>query len=359
MNLFNKLGRRRGGEASGPLSGRQITFGEQLVKVGALLGEGGFASIYRAQDLASGAHFALKHFRLGCGAGPAAASPCAAVLLQPARLGGRAPAPWLPVATAPAAARRRANPEAVRDVELETGVLKALRACPHIVKLHALACVGPPGGETEAYVLMDLCGDNLAAHLQARGAGAPVRAAAHRPTGSVVPEIHARAVAAERRRCRHPACTQAQGGRLADGEVVEAFWAACQAVAAMHTLDPPLAHRCGAARLLQVALARGPVPQHRNAQSCSGRDAPSSCRDLKAENVLLHPRGRWVLCDFGSASSRQGVLESVNDIAMEEEVVRRYTTPAYRAPEARAAATTRRARDENACPALSLLATGR
>ena len=49
--------------------------------------------------------------------------------------------------------------------------------------------------------------------------------------------------------------------------------------------------------------------------------------------MLLGPNGNWVLCDFGSASARRGVLESARDIALEEEVVRRYTTPAYRAPE--------------------------
>ena len=51
--------------------------------------------------------------------------------------------------------------------------------------------------------------------------------------------------------------------------------------------------------------------------------------------MLLGPAGRWVLCDFGSASARQGVLETAGEIALEEEVVRRYTTPAYRAPEVR------------------------
>ena len=51
------------------------------------------------------------------------------------------------------------------------------------------------------------------------------------------------------------------------------------------------------------------------------------------ENVLRAPSGRWVLCDFGSCSSRHGVLQSARDIALEEEVVRKYATPAYRAPE--------------------------
>ncbi len=64
---------------------------------------------------------------------------------------------------------------------------------------------------------------------------------------------------------------------------------------------------------------------------------PFPSRDLKAENVLRAPSGRWVLCDFGSCSARHGVLESARDIALEEEVVRKYTTPAYRAPEVRLA----------------------
>ena len=61
--------------------------------------------------------------------------------------------------------------------------------------------------------------------------------------------------------------------------------------------------------------------------------ALSSCRDLKAENVLLHQQGHWVLCDFGSTTSFAGVYESTNAIMAAEEIIRKYTTPAYRAPE--------------------------
>lgn len=57
------------------------------------------------------------------------------------------------------------------------------------------------------------------------------------------------------------------------------------------------------------------------------------CRDLKAENVLLHQQGHWVLCDFGSTTSFAGVYESTNAIMAAEEIIRKYTTPAYRAPE--------------------------
>ncbi len=58
-----------------------------------------------------------------------------------------------------------------------------------------------------------------------------------------------------------------------------------------------------------------------------------SCRDLKAENVLQHSDGSWVLCDFGSTTSWSGHYEGTNEIMVAEEEVRKYTTPAYRPPE--------------------------
>lgn len=51
--------------------------------------------------------------------------------------------------------------------------------------------------------------------------------------------------------------------------------------------------------------------------------------------MLLHNQGHWVLCDFGSTTSFAGVYESTNAIMAAEEVIRKYTTPAYRAPEVR------------------------
>ena len=49
--------------------------------------------------------------------------------------------------------------------------------------------------------------------------------------------------------------------------------------------------------------------------------------------MLLHQAGHWVLCDFGSTTAFAGVYESANAIMVAEELIRKYTTPAYRAPE--------------------------
>ncbi len=56
-------------------------------------------------------------------------------------------------------------------------------------------------------------------------------------------------------------------------------------------------------------------------------------RDLKAENVLHHSNGTWVLCDYGSTSAWSGHHEGSNDILVAEEDIRKHTTPAYRPPE--------------------------
>ena len=79
--------------------------------------------------------------------------------------------------------------------------MRALRDCPHVLRLRAVAFGGPPGAEDEAFMLLDLCQENLVAHLAARG------------------------------------------NRLDDAGVLRAFLPVCRAVQAMHSLDPPLAHR--------------------------------------------------------------------------------------------------------------------
>ena len=58
------------------------------------------------------------------------------------------------------------------------------------------------------------------------------------------------------------------------------------------------------------------------------------CRDLKAENILQSLNGSWVVCDFGSATTMNEVVDPPR-VAEVEDLVRRNTTAAYRAPEVR------------------------
>lgn len=61
--------------------------------------------------------------------------------------------------------------------------------------------------------------------------------------------------------------------------------------------------------------------------------SPVLCRDLKVENVLMGPDGLWKLCDFGSTSVNHKHFDTPDEMGLEEDFIRKYTTPAYRAPE--------------------------
>uniref|UniRef100_A0A0D6RA20 non-specific serine/threonine protein kinase n=1 Tax=Araucaria cunninghamii TaxID=56994 RepID=A0A0D6RA20_ARACU len=81
-------------------------------------------------------------------------------------------------------------------------------------------------------------------------------------------------------------------------QILLIFRDVCNAVYAMHCQSPPIAHR-----------------------------------DLKAENVLMGSDGVWKLCDFGSTSTNHKRFERPEEMGIEEDIIRKHTTPAYRAPE--------------------------
>lgn len=87
-------------------------------------------------------------------------------------------------------------------------------------------------------------------------------------------------------------------GYFDEKQVLLIFRDICNAVFAMHCQSPPIAHR-----------------------------------DLKAENVLLGPDGAWKLCDFGSTSTNHKCFDKPEEMGVEEDNIRKHTTPAYRAPE--------------------------
>ncbi|XP_029019837.1 AP2-associated protein kinase 1-like isoform X5 [Betta splendens] len=80
-------------------------------------------------------------------------------------------------------------------------------------------------------------------------------------------------------------------------EVLQIFCDTCEAVARLHQCKTPIIHR-----------------------------------DLKVENILLHDRGHYVLCDFGSATNHFQNPQT-EGVPIVEEEIKKYTTLSYRAPE--------------------------
>ncbi|XP_062238323.1 AP2-associated protein kinase 1-like isoform X7 [Platichthys flesus] len=101
--------------------------------------------------------------------------------------------------------------------------------------------------------------------------------------------------------CRGGQVVNLMNQRLQTGftepEVLQIFCDTCEAVTRLHQCKSPIIHR-----------------------------------DLKVENILLHDRGHYVLCDFGSATNRFQNPQTEGVPVVDEEI-KKYTTLSYRAPE--------------------------
>ncbi|RZR99343.1 hypothetical protein BHM03_00028862 [Ensete ventricosum] len=139
----------------------------------------------------------------------------------------------------------------------EISVMKLLRGHPNVVTLIAHTILDM-GRRKEALLVMEYCEKSLVTVLGNRGAGF-----------------------------------------FEEKQILLIFRDVCNAIYAMHSQSPPIAHR-----------------------------------DLKAENVLLAPSGAWKLCDFGSTSTNHKCFDKPEEMGIEEDIIRKHTTPAYRAPEA-------------------------
>ena len=165
-------------ETKGMLIGKTIKVGPYTVRPEAVLGEGGFATIYRVKDSTSGAAYALKHMHL------------------------------------------MGDTDAIADCQTEVDTLKRLREVPTVLTLRAVAYAGVKGQEQEAFLLLDMCQDNLVDYLSKRDS------------------------------------------QLPDSQVITIFHAVCRAVAAMHHSDPPLAHRLVCSQFWSLPVLFSGAPCH-------------------------------------------------------------------------------------------------
>ncbi|KAL2099979.1 hypothetical protein ACEWY4_004373 [Coilia grayii] len=101
--------------------------------------------------------------------------------------------------------------------------------------------------------------------------------------------------------CRGGQVVNLMNQRLQTGfteqEVLQIFCDTCEALACLHQGKTPIIHR-----------------------------------DLKVENILLHDKGHYVLCDFGSATNKFQNPQAEGVTVVEDEI-KKYTTLSYRAPE--------------------------
>ncbi|CAH2059716.1 unnamed protein product [Thlaspi arvense] len=197
------------------LEGRYLEIGNLKVHVRNVIAEGGFSSVYLAQDTNHASkQYALKHMICN-------------------------------------------DEESLELVMKEISVLKSLKGHPNVVTLCAHGILDMGRNKKEALLAMEFCGKSLVEVIENRGAG-----------------------------------------YFEEKQALAIFRDVCNAVFAMHSQSPRIAHR-----------------------------------DLKAENLLLSSDGQWKLCDFGSVSTNHKIFERAEEMGIEEDNIRKHTTPAYRAPE--------------------------
>ncbi|CAI7860798.1 unnamed protein product [Closterium sp. NIES-53] len=188
------------------------------------------------------------------------------------------------------------DPDTMEQIQREVSILMALRGHPNIVTLHAHALLDSAGSAGLGSAGAAVAGAGGMGHGGAGMGGLGGGGMGGSGSGGGRKEVFLLMEHCERTLVDVMA---ARGTTPFDEKtLLLTFRDVCNAVFAMHCQHPPVAHR-----------------------------------DLKAENLLQCGDGSWRLCDFGSASTRHRRIERAADMGIEEDVIRRNTTPAYRAPE--------------------------
>jgi serine/threonine protein kinase len=144
------------------------------------------------------------------------------------------------------------------DAEREISIMTSLPPHQNIVRVFDSDICRVSKGPSEAYIVMEYC-----------------------PGGSLIDLLNSRIPS-----------------RLSESEIFAIFEQICEAVAHLHSQEPPIIHR-----------------------------------DLKIENVLLGADRMYKLCDFGSAMKGAVFPSTERERSLISEDIDRRTTLAYRAPE--------------------------